>query len=95
MSKEETDNKPSNEKSVDISLDMKQVAIAAFATGLVIGVILTGAIFMTTSVSDDIEDNGDQETANYNPQEQTSLNTFGDGSKDISSEIVILNNLEA
>lgn len=64
-------------KSVDISLDMKQVAIAAFATGLIVGIIVTGAIFMTTGVSDDIDSNQDnsQDDINIEYSPATSDNT--------------------
>lgn len=76
----EKDKNSTADKSVDISLDMKQVAIAAFATGLIVGIIVTGAIFMTTGVSEDIDSNQDSsqddinieyspETENGSPEE--------------------------
>lgn len=55
------------EKSVDISLDMKQVAIAAFATGLIIGVIITGSIFVLTNVSEDINQDENHEDVSLEP----------------------------
>lgn len=64
-----SDNKDhvKGEKSVDISLDMKQVAIAAFATGLIIGVIVTGTIFILTNVSEDINQGENTQGASYEP----------------------------
>lgn len=64
-----SDNKDQakGEKSVDISLDMKQVAIAAFATGLIIGVIITGTIFVLTNVSEDINQGENTEEISAEP----------------------------
>ena len=56
--KEAQDTRESSQdkdKTVDISLNMKQVALAAFSTGLIIGIILTGAIFISTNLVEDLD----------------------------------------
>ena len=75
------------EKSVDISLDMKQVAIAAFATGLIIGVIITGSIFVLTNVSEDINQDENPEDVSLEPANlEISQNNYDFNQEEIKEE---------
>lgn len=65
MSEDSENEKDSKDTENQISLNTKQVAIGSFTIGILIGIILTGAAFLTT---------GGLETQNSEDPEELSLN---------------------